>query len=358
MKKSIYFLAVVLIASCSQPEQNPGDSGNPATEVESNSNSGNTVVEVQNVMPIKFQHFIEINGSIRAEKDAMVSPETMGQIKNIYVKEGDKVRKGQLLVSLNSSVTESTIQEVKTSLELATETYSKQKELWEQNIGTEMQYLQAKNQRESLESRLKTLEAQKNMTLLRAPFDGVIDNISMKAGELASVGREILHIVNLSEMKVYGDVSESYLPNIHKGDFAEVTFPIYDDMKVEANIHRIGQVIDEKSRTFRIEIKLENLEEKLRPNMITKIRLNDFSDDNALVVPSYIIKQDFTGSFLYVAETTDNKLVARKTYITPGITFNNQTMVLDGLTENENVIVVGYNLISSGAEISIADQPS
>ena len=128
MKKSIYFLAIVLIASCSQPGQNPGDSGNSAAEDGNNSNSGNTIVEVQKLMPIKFQHFIEINGSIRAEKDAMVSPETMGQIKNIYVTEGDKVKKGQLLVSLNTSVTESTIREVKTSLDLATETYSKQKE--------------------------------------------------------------------------------------------------------------------------------------------------------------------------------------------------------------------------------------
>ena len=358
MKKFIYLSILVILSSCSQSEQNTNNPGNPTDGEMNNVNLNNTTVEVQNLTPVKFQHFIEINGSVKAEQDAIVSPELNGQIKKIYIKEGDAVKKGQLLLTLNTSVTESTIREVKTSLSLAEETYKKQKELWEQNIGTEMQFLQAKNNKESLESKLRTLEAQMNMARLRAPFDGIIDNISMKVGEMASVGREVLHIVNITEMKVYGDVSESYLPSIHKGDWAEVTFPIYADMKLDATIHRIGQVINEKSRTFRIEIKLGNKDGKLRPNLITRIRLNDFSDDNALVVPSYIIKQDFTGWFLYVAEKKDEFHVARKTYITPGITYNNQTMVLDGLKENENVIVVGYNLVSGGAEITVINKVS
>lgn len=353
MKKFIYLSILVILSSCSQSGQNPN---NPTDGEMNNINLNNTTVEVQNLTPVKFQHFIEINGSVKAEKDAIVGPELNGQIKKIYVKEGDAVKKGQLLLTLNTSITESTIREIKTRLSLAEETYKKQKELWEQNIGTEMQFLQAKNNKESLESQLRTLEAQMNMARLRAPFDGVIDNISMKVGEMASVGREVLHIVNITEMKVYGDVSESYLPSIHKGDWVEVTFPIYTDMKLDATIHRIGQVINEKSRTFRIEIKLENKDGKLRPNLITRIRLNDFSDDNALVVPSYIIKQDFTGWFLYVAEKKNDLHVAKKTYITPGITYNNQTMILDGLKENEDVIVVGYNLVSGGAEISIVDE--
>jgi len=353
MKKAIYFLVLVFLASCSQPEQNSNNPGNPGTgEVK----SSNTIVEVHNLTPVTFQHFIEINGSVQAEEDAIVSPEIVGQISKIYVKEGDIVKKGQLLVTLNTSITESTIREVKTSLDLAQKTYEKQKQLWEQNIGSEMQFLQAKNNKESLESRLSTLQAQMAMARLRAPFDGVIDRISIKNGELASMGREILHIVNLAEMKIYGDVSESYLPSIHKGDWAEITFPIYSDMKLDGSIHRIGQVIDEKSRTFRIEIKLDNKDGKLRPNMISRIRLNDFLDDNALVVPSYIIKQDFSGSFLYVAEKQNDLYIARKTYITPGITYNNQTMVIEGLNENESVIVVGYNLVSAGVEVTVIDE--
>ncbi|MDX2443956.1 MAG: efflux RND transporter periplasmic adaptor subunit [Bacteroidales bacterium] len=353
MKKAIYLLVLVLLASCSQQAQDPNNQGNPGTgEVK----SSNTIVEVHNLAPVTFQHFIEINGSVQAEEDAIVSPEIVGQINKIYVEEGDIVKKGQLLVTLNTSITESTIREVKTSLDLAQKTYEKQKQLWEQNIGSEMQFLQAKNNKESLESRLSTLQAQMAMARLRAPFDGVIDRISIKNGELASMGREILHIVNLAEMKIYGDVSESYLPSIHEGDWAEITFPIYPDMKLDERIHRIGQVIDEKSRTFRIEIKLDNKDGKLRPNMISRIRLNDFLDDNALVVPSYIIKQDFSGSFLYVAEKQNDLYIARKTYITPGITYNNQTMVIEGLNENESVIVVGYNLVSAGVEVTVIDE--
>lgn len=354
MKNSIYIIWISVLLTGCQPQgntkgQDPEEMNTSNTKPDK---SQGVVVKVQKLDYQRFQHFIEINGSVKAEKEAIVSPETVGQIKKIHVKEGDFVKKGQILVTLNTSITESTIREVRTSLKLAEQTYQKQKELWEQNIGTEMQYLQVKNNKEFLESRLNTLHAQLDMARMKAPFDGIIENISMKTGELASVGREVLHIVNLSELKVYGDVSESYLPYIHGGDWAEISFPVYDGLKLNSKIHRVGQVIDEKSRTFRIEIKLHNKDQKLKPNMITKIRLNDFTEEQALVVPSYIIKQDFTGSFLYVAEKQEGKHIAKKTYVTPGITYNNQTMVIDGLDKDEEVIVVGYNLVSGGTEIS------
>jgi RND family efflux transporter MFP subunit len=354
MKNIGIIILMVILTSCgsSLPEsESTGEINNPSNDQQINKG---VTVEVIKLIPVKFQHFIQINGSIKAENEAIVSTEIMGQVQNIYVTEGQTVKKGQLLVSLNASVTESSIREVQTSLELATKTYEKQEELWKENIGTELQYLQAKNNKETLESRLETLQARLEMAKPRAPFNGMVDEIYMKIGELASPGGRVLHIVNLNNMKVFGDVSESYLLDIHAGDQTELSFPVYPDYTRKAKIHRTGEVINEKSRTFRIEIKLSNEEKKLKPNLITKIRLNDFTDESALVVPSYVIKQDFTGWFLYVAKKNGDNYVAKKIYIKPGRSFNNQTMILDGLNENDKVIVVGYNLVSGGAYITPA----
>lgn len=359
MKKLGILLTIAILTACGnmQNEENPnGENANNknTTNTPLSSENQGIAVRLVTIVPQKFQHFIEINGSVQAEKDAIVSPETSGQIKRIYVVEGQNVKKGELVVSLNTSIIQSNINEVKTSLKLANSSYEKQAELWKENIGTEMQYLQAKNSKETLEGKLRTLQAQLEMARIKAPFDGVIDQIFAKEGELATPGVQILHIVNLTELKIYGSVSETFLPNIHKGANVFLSFPVYPDYIIKTEIYRKGEVINEKSRTFKIEIKLNNEENKLKPNMISKIRLNDFVAENAIVVPSQIIKQDYEGSFLYVAEKNGDNLVARKKYVKTGITYENKTMILEGLKENDKVIVVGYNMVSSGVHIYVA----
>ena len=354
MNKLGIFLAIAILTACGnmQNEENPNGK-NAVNESEPSGNQG-IAVRLVTIIPQKFQHFIEINGSVQAEKDAIVSPEINGVIKNIYVEEGQNVKKGELVVSLNTSIIRSNINEVKTSQELANSSYEKQAELWKENIGTEMQYLQAKNSKEALEGKLRTLQAQLEMARIKAPFDGVVDQIFAKEGELATPGARILHIVNLTKLKVYGSVSETFLPNIQKGASVSLSFPVYPDYTKTANIYRKSEVINEKSRTFKIEIKLDNEENKLKPNMISKILLNDFTADNVFVVPSQIIKHDYEGSFLYIAERNGGNLVARKKYVKTGNTYENRTMVLEGLNENDKVIVVGYNMVSSGAHIYVA----
>ncbi len=355
MKKTVIFLFAILLAACGHRPggEDPREDKTSTSETVSPEKNG-IAVKLETLKPQKFQHFIEINGSVKAEKEVIVSAEASGTINEIRVTEGERVKKGELLVVLNSSVISSNINELKNSLELATDNYEKQAALWEQNIGTEMQYLQAKNNKENLEIKLQTLNAQMEMTKVKAPFDGIIDEIFSKEGELASPGVRILHLVNLTELKVYGSVSESLLPSITKGDMVNLSFPVYPDYTQKASIHRKSEVINEKSRTFKIEIKLHNGDRKIKPNMISKIRLNDFYADNAIVVPSHIIKHDFNGSFLYVAIDNGDQLIAKKTYVKPGITYESKTMILEGLNANEKVIVVGYNMVSSGAHIYIA----
>ena len=310
-------------------------------------------VSVKAMEPQPFEHYIEITGKLEAEEDAFISPEMNGQIDKIYVREGQYANKGQLLLSLNTSITESSIQEVKTGLELANKFYEKQEELWEQKIGSEMQYLEAKNAKEQSEARLATLEAQLDMARVKAPFSGVVETIMLKEGELAAPGMQIIQMVSLNNLKLYGNISERYMSSINKGDKVMVTFPDVEGLNVEVPIHRVGNVIDNASRTFRIEMKINNRQKKLKPNMYSTIQVNDFKTASTFVVPSVAIKQDIKGNYLYVASREEGELKARKRYVETGLSYKDQTMISEGVSQGEEVIVKGFAQVSDGVNISV-----
>lgn len=310
-------------------------------------------VAIKQLKPDTFDHYIRVKGTVKAEDEAIISPETMGQIRKIHVREGAEVKKGQLLVSLNTSVTESAIQEVKTRLELAEKVYERQKSLWEQQIGSEIQYLEAKNNKESAEANLRTLQAQLDMASIEAPFNGIVDAITMETGEMASPGVQIMHLVSLKDLKIYADVSEKYLKSVFEGEKVVAEFPELDGLSRELSIYRKGKVIDMESRTFRIELKLNNPRETINPNLITVININDYSNKKALVVPSIIIKQDIRGYYLFVVRDEEGKQVARKIYVEPGMAFEANTEIKKGLNEDDRVIVKGYNTVSDGVEVQI-----
>ncbi|HYW96937.1 MAG TPA: efflux RND transporter periplasmic adaptor subunit [Bacteroidales bacterium] len=315
-----------------------------------------TVVSVKDMEPSPFNHYISVNGLVKPVQEAFISPEISGQIEKINVSDGDNVSKGQLLIRLNTDVTDKSIQEVKTNLELARKVYEKQKDLWDQNIGSEVQYLQAKNNKESLEARLETLQQQKDMAEIRAPFSGQVDNVSMKVGEMAMPGVHLMYLVNLEHLKLDADLSEAYINDVKKGEEVIVAFPSFPDMTRKIRISRVGRVIDPKSRTFPVELKFNNPGEKIRANQLATMQINDFSSDSAFVVPSILIKQDNRGYYLYEAVMTDNGLTARKLYVEPGRTYQDKTMVKDGIRPGMQVIVDGYNLVKNGSEIKLTDE--
>lgn len=299
-----------------------------------------------------FHHFFDASGAVVAVQEAMVSPELNGQIKEIAVKEGDFVSKGKLLVKLNTEVTEKTIEEVKTQLELAVDVYNRQKRLWEQKVGSEMQYLQASNNKSSLESRLATLQAQLDMAVIKAPFDGVVEKVNQKKGEIASPGMAIIHLVNLNRMYIRADVSEKYLASVHKGDTVVLTLPSYPDFRQKVLISRTGNVVNKNNRTFEVEITVDNKDQMLKPNMIAVVNINDFSAPNSVVVPSKVIREDIKGKYLYAAVNESGTLVARKKYIVPGQTYLEQTLITSGLAVGEQIIVEGYNRVSDGSPLN------
>lgn len=334
---------------------NPGgEAGSKAEAADKDAKTGNALlVSVKKMTYEPFSHFFEVNGMVEAVNEAFISPEINGRIKRIHVKEGQRVKAGHLLVSLNSEVIESSIGEAKASLELARTVYKKRKGLWDKKIGSEVQYLQAKTNKESLENRLKSLEAQLRMAKIKAPIDGIIDKIYLKEGELAAPGFQLIQLVNLKKVYVTAEVSESYLANVGREDPVNVTFPSYSGLNREAVVYRTGNVVNYTNRTFEVQVLLDNGEEKLKPNMMATLRIRDYSAEAALVVPSIIIKNDMQGAYLYVVEKENGKPVSRKAYVETGRAESGNTMILKGLKPGQQVIVDGYNLAKHGMAVRI-----
>lgn len=315
--------------------------------------AGAVPVSIMKVEAEPFKHYIEVSGVAEAVHSAFISPEINGTISGIFVKDGQRVRKGDLLVTISSNVIESSINEVETSLDMAKTIYERQKQLWDKNIGSEVSYLQAKNNVESLESRLETLRAQMEMSEIRAPIDGIIDEVWVKKGEMAVPGIQIIQLVNLDDLYINADVSEAFITQIQKGEMVLVEFPSYPDISMNVPVHRVGNVIKPANRTFRVQLLIKNVNEQIKPNVLAKIKINDYSADQALLVPSIVIKQDMKGEYLFVVNTNDQ--TAQKIYVETGRSYSDRTMITEGLAPGNHVVIKGYNQISSGTRVNIVD---
>jgi membrane fusion protein (multidrug efflux system) len=308
-------------------------------------------VEVLPMKPERFSRHFEVTGLMESVQDAEISPESSGQIEEIAVERGARVVQGQLLVRLNTEIIEKNIEEVKTNLELATLRYEKQRELWEKQIGSEIQYLETKNGKEVLEARLSTLNEQLAMARVTAPFPGIIESIRVKEGELASPGMPLLRLVNLDRMRVTSRISESYINQVEEGDIVELRFAAYPDLVLNEKISRIGEVIDPQTRTLTLEVELSNKDRRLKPNMLTSIRVEDYHQDEALVVPSIVLRNDLKGTFLFLAVSRNEGLVAEKVYVDTGATVQDRTEITGGITQGDLVIVKGYHLVGDGTPL-------
>lgn len=316
-------------------------------------------VTVSEVERGPFENYIRINGSAEAVNQAMISPEINGQVRRIVVSKGDRVTSGQVLARLNTSVIEGNIQELKTSMELARTVYERQKRLWDQQIGSEIQYLEARNTVESLESRLKTLEHQLNMAVLKSPINGVVDEIFLREGELAMPGAPVMQVINLGRLYINTDVSERYLPDIEPGDEVILGFPAWPDYEARVPVHRIGNVINPENRTFRLQLMINNPGERFKPNMVASVGIRSFSAEDVITLPSILIKQDVQGHFVYVARQNSNGIwQAHKNYIVRGAESEGRTIIGSGLAEGELVIVNGHNQVTEGIGINITGSTS
>lgn len=320
-------------------------------ENDSSSISSNLLVETKVVSKQHFEHYITVTANIDAEQNAIISPQMNGQIIKIYVKEGQRVTKGQLLAKLNDDVLQKNLSQLYTSLVLADTMYQKQKILFDQNVISEVQYLQAKNQKETLEKQIEVIKSQMYLSQIRAPFSGIIDNIFKKEGELAIPGQPAFQLVNLTTMKAIADVSEKHIPTLHIGSQVNITFPTYPDISIDTKVSQKGNVIDPVNRTFWLQVKFKNIDEQIKPNMLATLKLKDFEIDSVIVVPTSILNKDINGWFLYIAEQKDNELLAKKNYVEIGESDAKTTIIKNGLEEGDLIITKGFNQVSDGLKI-------
>lgn len=308
------------------------------------------LVEATPVQPQTFKHYIPVQGTIESDNNVMVSPKMGGVVTAVYVNEGDRVSKGQVLAVIDDAVMRQSVEELKTGLELATTVYEKQENLWKQKIGSEIQYLQAKNNKESLERKLQTLNSQLAMNQITSPLNGTVDEVNVKAGEAASPGIGVVRVVNLAEVKVKARVADSYITAVKKGDEVKITLP---DIKEEiaGKISFVGQVVNPQSRTFDIEVTLNNRDNKLKPNMLAVININDKTAQNAIVIEENFVQQTENGAVVFVAGS--QKAEARK--VKTGLAYNGKIEILEGLKQGDSIITNGYQDLVDGQAIKVSN---
>ncbi len=301
----------------------------------------------------RFEHFFDVYGSVEADKNVLLYPEASGEILQVKVQEGDYVNKGELLMKLDDKIIRNTIQEVEKSLELAADVYERQKRLWDQNIGSQMQYLQAKNNKESLEEKLETLEAQKTMTRVKAPFSGVVDDLMMKEGQLAGPQMPVMRLVNLSEIYVKAEVSEKYVAVVGKGTPTSVNFESIG-IEIDTTVSRTGEFINPGNRTFVARVDIDSYDGQIKPNLLAKLRIKDYESDSAVVIPSNMIQQTPNGdSYVFVLDSNGENNTVEKRILEVGQSYRGETEVLNGLSAQEMIINKGARSIQNGQEVEV-----
>ncbi len=271
---------------------------------------------VENVFPIvsaepieikDFVHKVEVQGGVESDKDALINAEASGTIRVIHVKEGQKVSKGQALITIDSQILQSSIEEVENSFELATYMFDKQQKLMDEGVGVEFDYETAKNNKIALEKKLKTMKTQSGKSVVRAPFSGIVDNIMVNIGEMAAPQFPLLRLVNNNEVSIKASVSENYLMNIKKGTAVELEIPSLNDTIIPSVVSYVGNYIDPVNRTFNIRIDLKN-NKLLIPNQLAKVNVTDYYQADATIVSNEAILQDTeNNNYIYVLTDKDKE---------------------------------------------------
>jgi len=311
-------------------------------------------ITTETLEPRTFAHFVEVQGKVATDNNVTISPQSSGRLTTVSVEEGQEVRKGQVLARIDDAVIQRNIEEVKTQLELATIMFEKQKNLYEKEIGTEVQFLSAKNQKETLQRRLETLREQKDLTVINAPMAGTIDQIFAREGETIAPGQPVFRLVNNASLSLVADLSEAYTPYVRRGDEVKVSFPILE-RSFEARIKRVGQNIDPTNRTFEVEVSLPQSRD-YKPNMFGQVAINDRTLEDALLIPQSLVQQSDDGQFVYIAEESEQGYVARRRIIETGLDYNGKVEVTKGLQPGDRLVVAGYNNLSDGQAVSLTGE--
>jgi len=293
-------------------------------------------------VPLKnFNRFVEIQAAVEADDMVAASSETGGRILQMPFKEGNAIRKGQLIAKIDLEQIDKQIAEIETSMTLAKDVFERQARLWKQNIGSELQYLEAKNNVERLEKSLETIRFQQTKANVYAPISGIVEMVNLKQGEMASPGMPILQILNTNKVKVVADIPETYLGKVKRGELVTIKFPALDK-EIQAKISQLGRTIDPANRTFEAKINLSNNKGTYKPNLLASMLINDFSVKNVPVIPVEMVQQEVSGKdYVYIKTTGEKGEIAQKVYVETGENYNGEVIITSGLTGGEEIILEG-----------------
>ncbi len=313
-------------------------------------------VTVEKTEFMAFAHYFKVYGGIKTDNNTIMYPSASGDIVSIVVQEGQTVGKGQLLLKIDSDILEGNIEEVKTQRELANNIYEKQKSLWNKQIGSEIDYLKAKNNLESVDRKLATLRTQLSKTNIVAPFSGTIDEIFAKSGQLVSPQVPVLRIVNLNEVYLKADIPETFINIIGKGTPVKLSFPSIK-AEFDTKIYETGRFINPANRTFSVRVNLGNENNQLYPNLLGMLEIQDYGNDSALVIPSRLIQEDARGnSFLFVVNEDNGVAKSEIRQISSGMTYNGSTEIITGLNQGDLIIDKGSRNVSNGQLIDVLSE--
>jgi membrane fusion protein, multidrug efflux system len=366
MKRTLFILGLLIFAiACSSPDKKAkldklkkehDQIANQIAALEKEMRTSDpapaTIVGIQPLYKQEFNHYIEVQGRVDGNENIGVSPRTNGVVLRINVKEGDYVKKGQMLAELDADVLKKNLADLNNQLSFATDLYEKQKALWDQKIGSEVQFLTAKNNKESLENKIASLKDQINMSNITSPIEGTVEDIPIKVGQMAVAGQPAFRVINFAKAKAVADVGEAYSSKIKTGDQVKIFLPDFND-EIEQTVTFSSKYINPTNRTFTVEVELPPSADLVyRANMIAVIKIKDYSNNSTVAISqNYIQSSKDEGLYVFLATEENSKKLAHKTYIKTGITYNGLTEVISGLKEGDKLITAGYKDLYEGQAI-------
>lgn len=305
-----------------------------------------------------FVHYLELQGNVETKKNLLVYPEVPGIIQGIYVKSGQYVNKGQSIARIDNGGLSNQLAQAETGLALAKTTYERQKRLWDQKIGSEIQFLQAKTNFESQSNVVKQLQKTLSRYVVKAPFSGVIDQVMKETGALVAPGRgsEICRVVNLSDMYVSVDVPESYISMVKKGKQVQVDFPVLSKT-IRSKVRQAGSYINPANRTFKVEVYIPNKDKTIKPNLTAKLKINDYQNEKAIMIPQSIISENAQGDqYIYILDNRNGKKAkSKQIFIKTGKTQGDEIEVLEGVKDGMQIIAEGARSVKDGQDVEVSN---
>lgn len=307
-------------------------------------------VGLEELKSAPFKHFIDLQGRVDASESVAATSKIPGALKRVLVDNGDYVKAGQLLAEIEDAVLQKNLAELQGQLALTTDLYDRQKSLWDQNIGSEVQYIQAKNNKESTERAIATMKENMAMTKIYAPTSGTVDMVMLKQGQAISPGMPLCNILNLSDLKIIGAVTEAYAAKVKKGDEVQIYFPDLDK-EITTRVSYVSKSINPVNRTFSIECDLKGGD--YRANQIAVMKIVDYQNAKALTIPVNLIQTGEDGDFVLIAEKTGTgqEAMVKKVAIQQGQNYNGYVEILSGLKEGDILISTGYQDVNTGETV-------